>query len=180
MEPYSATIYKPIDGYGGKYLVSPSGEIVKVGKVFRAIKPIYHRGAAYVRLTGADGRRREKKVSALVAAAFRLAPRPGMSLYHVNGMKADNHVGNLVWMDKQQLGRMTGAAATRKPVCKVDLRGAVVDVYPSARAAGRQNHMSYQAVLDRCNGKVKKPFALDGHDYRFDAQYDEEGGADNG
>lgn len=28
--------------------------------------------------------------------------------------------------------------------------------------------MSYQTVLDRCNGKVKQPFALDGHTYQFE------------
>ena len=38
----------------------------------------------------------------------------------------------------------------------------------SARAAAKANHMSYQTVLDRCHGKVKKPFALDGYTYQFD------------
>lgn len=46
--------------------------------------------------------------------------------------------------------------------------GEIVAVYPSARAAARENHMSYQTVLDRCNGKVKQPFALDGHTYQFE------------
>ena len=103
-----------------------------------------------------------------------------LSVTHKNGMKTDNHVGNLAWMDKRELGAMFGAEAKRKPVCKVDRNGAIVAVYNSARTAGKKNHMSYQTVLDRCNGKVKKPFALDGYDYRFDMQYDYERGVDNG
>ena len=54
------------------------------------------------------------------------------------------------------------------PVAKVTPAGEIVAVYQSARAAAKANHMSYQAVLDRCNGKVKKPYALDGHTYIFD------------
>ena len=38
----------------------------------------------------------------------------------------------------------------------------------SAREAAKANHMSYQTVLDRCNGKVKNPYALDGFTYRFE------------
>lgn len=63
---------------------------------------------------------------------------------------------------------MTGALSSRRPVEKVDMNGAVVEVYSSARAAARANHMSYQTVLDRCNGKVKNPYTLDGHNYRFE------------
>ena len=40
--------------------------------------------------------------------------------------------------------------------------------YRDRKEAARANHMSYQTVLDRCNGKVKKPFALDGTTYVFD------------
>ena len=67
-----------------------------------------------------------------------------------------------------ELGKRTGASAARIPVAKVTPEGEIVEVYPSARVAARENHMSYQTVLDRCNGKVKKPFALDGHTYQFE------------
>ena len=66
------------------------------------------------------------------------------------------------------VGRPDETAAARRPVVKITPAGEVVEAYPSARAAAKANHMSYQAVLDRCNGKVKKPFALDGYDYRFE------------
>ena len=37
-----------------------------------------------------------------------------------------------------------------------------------ARQAAKENYLSYQTVMDRCNGKIKKPFALDGHTYQWD------------
>lgn len=57
--------------------------------------------------------------------------------------------------------------SARRPVAKVDSSGNVITVYASAREAARANFMSYQAVLDRCNGKVQKPYALDGFTYQF-------------
>ena len=36
------------------------------------------------------------------------------------------------------------------------------------REAARRNYMSYQTVIDRCNGKVKKSVAPDGYDYIWD------------
>lgn len=55
----------------------------------------------------------------------------------------------------------------RRPVAKIDSAGNVIAVYSSAREAARANFMSYQAVLDRCNGKVQKPYVLDGFTYQF-------------
>lgn len=55
----------------------------------------------------------------------------------------------------------------KRPVVQINKSGEVLAVYSSARAAARANFISYQSVLDRCRGKVQKPFALDGHSYRF-------------
>ena len=63
---------------------------------------------------------------------------------------------------------MTGAKSRRRPVAKLDAGGEVVEVYPSAREAARRNYMSYQTVIDRCNGKVKGAFAPDGYAYAWD------------
>lgn len=91
-----------------------------------------------------------------------------MVAYHRNGDLADNCLHNIAFATPKELGTKTGAQSSRRPVAKVDKSGEVVSVYPSARAAARANHMSYQTVLDRCNGKVKNSYALDGHDYRFE------------
>ena len=60
---------------------------------------------------------------------------------------------------------MTGSISRRKTVAKINRSGEIIEVYPSARAAARDNFMSYQTVIDRCNGKVKSTFAPDGFAY---------------
>lgn len=95
-------------------------------------------------------------------------PPPGKVAYHRNGDLADSCLHNIAFATPQELGAKTGAQSSRRPVEKIDTSGEVVAVYSSARAAARANHMSYQTVLDRCNGKVKNPYALDGHNYRFE------------
>lgn len=56
----------------------------------------------------------------------------------------------------------------RKPVAKIDSSGEIVAFYSSAREAGRENYMSYQTIIDRCNGKVQGAFAPDGYAYSWD------------
>ena len=96
------------------------------------------------------------------------AAPPGKVAYHRNGDLADSCLHNIAFATPQELGAKTGAQSSRRPVEKIDTSGEVVAVYSSARAAARANHMRYQTVLDGCNGKVKNPYALDGHNYRFE------------
>lgn len=89
--------------------------------------------------------------------------------YHINRNIWDNRLENIGFIDRVSLGRLTGhMSSKRKAVFKVDRDGREVEVYRSAREAAKANHMSYQTVLDRCNGKVKNPYALDGFTYRFE------------
>ena len=89
--------------------------------------------------------------------------------YHKNGIVTDNHVDNIGFISRSELGKMTGHMTNkRKCVFKVDENGNEVEVYRSAREAAKQNNMSYQTVLDRCHNKVKNPFALDGYTYQFE------------
>ena len=166
-------IWKDIPGYEGVYQASTEGRIRRMFKNGRTrLLTPYHR-----RMTGSQrlvvklcvGRKaREPVVIGVIAMTF-LGPCPdGCVPYHVNGMQDDNSVRNIEYIPRSELGRKTGASSKRRPVAKVDASGEPVEFYSSAREAGRKNHMSYQTVLDRCNGKVKNPFALDGYDYRWD------------
>ena len=47
----------------------------------------------------------------------------------------------------------------------IDLWGEVIKTYPSLSAAGRDNFMTRQSVLQRCVGKVKNPFEY--YDFTF-------------
>ncbi|MBO3280033.1 hypothetical protein [Intestinimonas butyriciproducens] len=125
-------------------------------------------GSYIVKLTSADGKTREAAVLGLMVDTWLGGRPPGMVAYHRNGDLADHCLTNIAFTTRRSLGKKTGANAARRPVVKITPAGEVVEAYPSARAAAKANHMSYQAVLDRCNGKVKKPFALDGYDYRFE------------
>ena len=68
----------------------------------------------------------------------------------------------------EELRPMPICANERRPVVKVNRAGDVVARYPSARSAAKLNFMNYQSVLDRCNGKVKKPYGEDGCTFQFD------------
>lgn len=166
-----AEIWKPIDGYGGRYQVNPFGEVRRVCKRKNVQMTAYKKHGKWVVKLSMKRVCKEHFVSHLVAAAFLPRPAPVLVLWHKNGVLSDNFVGNLQWISKRELGKRTAILADkRRVVAKVSRSGETVEFYPSARAAARANHMSYQTILDRCNGKVKKPFALDGYNYLFDEQ----------
>lgn len=108
---------------------------------------------------------REVPAATLILKTF-VGPCPsGMVPYHKNGIKMDNFLGNLGYISCRELGARTGGRSRSRAVFKVGTDGEAVEVYRSAREAARKNNMSYQTVVDRCNGKVKNPYALDGHTY---------------
>ena len=172
--------WKDIPGYEGKYQVSQDGEVRHIwrsGKV-TLLQP-FHYGAqggksrksrtsiVYVRLRK-DGKAQTHKLIRLMADAFLGGVPNGMTAYHKDGHPQNNYLRNIGFTTAQELGRMTGRKASRKCVLKIAPNGEVVDIFPSAREAGRQENMSYQAIIDRCHGRVKKPFALNGYNYQYD------------
>lgn len=172
-------LWRDIPGYDGKYQVSRDGEVRRVIRpgYVRNLKPSRrtnpgalrrNKNSVVVKLTK-DGKTRGHKAAKLVALAFLPPPPPGMALYHKNFILSDNRLSNLAYIDRKTLGAISGYHTNnRRPVVKINRTGEVVEVYRSARAAGAANHMSYQTVLDRCNNKVKNPWALDGHNYQWD------------
>ena len=80
-------------------------------------------------------------------------PCKEMVLHHKNGTVTDNWASNLAYIDRRSLGKKTGASSNRQPVVKINKNGEIINVYSSAREAGRQNFMSYQTINDRCNNK---------------------------
>lgn len=162
-----------IPGYRGKYQADREGNIRRVfpSGHTRLMQP-YHkkmRGSQrlVVKLT-LDSKAREEIVAQLIAKTFLGVCPAGYVVYHKNGCQADNYVNNLEYITRQELGRRTGARSRRKSVAKIDSCGDIVDVYTSARAAAKANHMSYQTVIDRCNGKVKSALAPDGYAYAWE------------
>lgn len=170
--------WRDIPGYSGFYQINLDGEVRswrcrgKRGSEPHLMTPYTNRGhrsrARFVKLTDTSGRQRDVPVMKLMVDVWLGGPRPGMIPYHRNGDLADNCAHNIAFGTPQQVGRLFGASARRIPVAKIAPGGAVVAVYPSARTAAKANYVSYQTVLDRCNGRVKQPFALLGYTFKFE------------
>lgn len=169
--------WRCIPGYGGMYQINWDGEVRtwrwrkdKIAQKPRILNQFMARRgrtgrARFVKLIDSNGKAQDVKVLRLMAEVWLGGIPEGKVPYHKNGDLADHCVNNVGFATRQELGKMFGAKASRIPVAKVTPDGEIVEVYPSARAAAKANYMSYQSVIDRCNGKVKNPYALDGHNY---------------
>ena len=162
-----------IQGYDGKYQVDREGNVRRIypsGKT-RLLKP-YHKKMKgsqrlVVKLT-IDGKSKEVILMQIVAKTF-LGPAPeGHVPYHRNGCQSDNYVNNIAYISRKELGKKTGARSRKKSVAKINSNGEIVDFYSSARKCAKQNYMSYQTIIDRCNNKCKSVFAPDGFAYAWE------------
>lgn len=165
--------WKDIKGYEGKYQVDREGRVRRVypsGKT-RLITPFHKKMTGSQRLVvklTKNGKSKEIILMQIVAETF-IGPAPeGCVPYHKNGCQMDNYVNNIDYISRRELGKKTGAKSNRRPVAKIDCTGEIVEFYSSARECARENFMSYQTVIDRCNGKVKSAFAPDGFAYAWD------------
>ena len=150
--------WKDIPGYEGTYQVSHAGQIRRITQMKPGIlAQIEKQGVMIVRLTDRKGNRKEQRVAHLVAAAWLGAKPIGAVIVHKNRIRTDNCAANLGYMNRSDWGRLTGADAARRPVVKKSLSGEILAHYRSARRAAIENHFSYQAIIDRCNGKLKRP-----------------------
>lgn len=172
--------WRDVPGYNGKYRVSRNADVQRVfpSGLVRSMTPYRkqyktRRRGLFVKLT-AGGRSKEVPVLRIMAEAWhgeewRVSRDEGLVPYHKNGIVTDDRDDNIGFISRRELGRLTGHRTDkRRCVFKVSQEGEEVEVYRSAREAARENNMSYQTVLDRCHGKVKNPFALDGYTYRFE------------
>lgn len=171
--------WKDVPGFGGRYQVSTMGRARRIypkSGVVRMKKPYLrqrreksaNRKAYMIKMTYPDGRAVERQLLRVVAETFCDIP-DGMLVVHRNGLHSDNSLNNVAFVSRKGIGHTYGRlCGRRRPVCKINKDGHVVEIYNSARAAGKANHMSYQSVMDRCNNKIKNPFALDGFNYQWD------------
>lgn len=162
-----------IPGYDGKYQIDREANVRRVfpsGKT-RLLKPYRKKTSnnqrMVVHLTH-KGKSKEVTLIQIVAHVFIGKCPKGYVPYHKNGCQHDNYANNIAYISKRELGKKTGASSRRKTVAKIDPNGEAVEFYTSAREAARENYMSYQTVIDRCNGKCKSAFAPDGYAYAWE------------
>lgn len=163
--------WKDVPGFNGKYQVDREGSIRRVyesGKTKEMHPYIKKSNSRMVVKLTQDGKSKEYIFAGIMAKTF-LGPTPeGCVPYHRNGCQSDNYINNIAYISRKELGKKNGGKSRREPVAKIDANGEIVDVYSSAREAARMNFMSYQTVIDRCNGKCKSAFAPDGFAYAWE------------
>lgn len=165
--------WKDIPGYDGKYQADMEGNIRRVyqsGKT-RLMTPYHKKMSGSQRLVvkmTRDKKAKEEILVQIMAKTFLGNPLPGHVPYHKNGCQEDNYIQNIAYISRRDLGNLTGINAKRQPVAKMDASGEIVEVYSSARECARKNYMSYQTIIDRCNGKCKSAYAPDGYAYAWD------------
>lgn len=168
--------WKPIPGYDGKYEASFFGHIRRMYKTRppKILSQYEKKGdrpgsrKLFIKLTK-DGEAGKDVNVAQIIYITHVGPIPdGFSVVHKNGSFMDNNVNNLKLLSKKELGSRYGVMSKKKSVVKISEDGEEVEIYYSAREAARKNFMSYQTIIDRCNGKVKKRAAPDGFDYAWE------------
>lgn len=160
-EKYHNEMWLPVRGSDGKYLVSNYGRFKRIYKKHsKFLLPYLHKRYGHLRIkVKFDGVHKDYKVGHLVALHFLGEPEPGQVLFHKNLIITDDWVGNLEYISKSKLGKRTGQLSRGRAVVQLDpMTEEVINEFRSAREAGRQTFMSYQAVLDRCNGLRKNSY----------------------
>ena len=160
-----------ISGYRWPYRINRKGCVQKQLEdgSWYTLKPYIGggRSRAMVKMRSKDNRKIEVPLVWLMADAFMGGQRPGYGIVHRNGAKLDCALENLKFMPLRECGRLS-CRSRRRAVEKIDRNGQIVAIYASAREAARKNFISQNSIWARCNGRVKDPFCLVDHDYRYE------------
>lgn len=164
-------LWRNIPGYDGRYQVSTEGNVRKVyadGHI-RMIKPrtFGKNPLIGVRLEDSNGKQRHLSLLRLVVETF-VGPLGDNVAVHKNGLHSDCSLRNATVMTKNEFAVYRNKRTLRRPVAKIDRDGNVVDAFPSASDAARNDFVNIHAVTDRCNGLLQNEFKFTGYSYRWE------------
>lgn len=184
--------WKEVEGSDGKYLVSDYGRFKRIYKsrpegVF--ILPYIKHGKKHqvVKITF-KGINSEYLVGRIVAYHFldiyyiqdskvrkskndkyKYYTHKDVKVYHKNGLAYDNYVGNLEYLDFEDLGKKTAHISRSRSIYAIDtFTGEIIGYYRSARDASKHLPISYQTIYDNLNGKTKNGIAGGRYIFKFD------------
>lgn len=162
--------WRSIPGYPN-YEASVEGQIRRRYKGgYTLLKPYrrnnrIHTSIFYFKISK-DGKTKEVSYHRKVWEAFHGEIPAGKKIIHKNGICSDHAIHNLEMVDNATIGKIFARRAASKSVLKYDPETMeCVDAYPSARVCAKENGMSYQTIMDRCNNTPIFSPAPDGYEY---------------
>lgn len=170
-------IWKPIEGYEGKYMVSNTGKVKslnyrRTGKEGILKGRINDKGYLRVELCK-DGRKKWYMIHRLVAHAFLENSQNLPVVNHKDENKQNNCVQNLEWCSVSynntygvRIGKVTEKLRGRKqseecikklskPVFSIDKESGLIMWWQSAKEAGRITGIDQGSITRCCQGKYK-------------------------
>jgi hypothetical protein len=150
-------IWKDIEGSNEKYQISSAGRARRVYKNKTTLLMPYKRKNKWLFLkVNIDGKLKEITVHSLVAKHFIENEKGLPCIYHKNENISDNFAGNLEWITRQALGKLTAHKSSGMPVLKMDRdSGEILDEYENMAEAGRSNFLHKETIRMCVRGKLK-------------------------
>lgn len=150
-------IWKDIEGSSGKYQISSSGRARRIYKYKKTLLMPYKRKNKWLFLKiNINGKLKEIAVHKLVAKHF-IENKYGLPcIYHKNENITDNFAGNLKWITRQDLGKLTAHKSSGIAVLKIDKdSGKILEEYENMAEAGRINYLHRETIRMCVRGKLK-------------------------
>ena len=151
-------VWRTIPGFGERYQASSEGRIRRMYKTRepRILKIIENQGPCrnqnVVNMNGPDGTHTQFNVLRLVAMAFYPGRTEGKYVVHRNGLHHDNTLANVLILDREVAGQLSGHMGRRKGVCLVNGNGEILEVFSSVQAASDATGVSRKTIRKHCNG----------------------------
>lgn len=160
-----------IPGFDGRYQISRDGVVRslmhKEPRILTARPNPGKCNAVTVQLSRPGKPARHEKVLQLMVRTFYPNYDRKLKPYHRDGNTLNNALSNIAFGTQSQIGKRFGGKYVRRPVCKVDWYGHVMETYPSIAEAGRANYIASKSIWDRCRGRLKDPYLPGGYTFVY-------------
>lgn len=155
-------IWKPINGYNGRYEVSNLGRVRSFARkdCILLTADCHKNGYLFVKLT-MNGKSKSQSIHRLVASAFIPNPNGFPQVNHKDENRQNNSVINLEWCTAKY--NLAYGNARKKVVekrakpCAGIWKDGTIKIFDSCSEAERQTGINHGYISRVCNGKIKKP-----------------------